>query len=132
MGKVKISDIATELGYESKEVIEKAKEMGLSRIKTASNVVTDEEAAAIYVYIKTGENTLKKVEKPKVKSADGEKSAPKKTKTTTKKDEKSESKTKSHAKSSTKTTKTTKTTTKTTTKKMQIKNQFQIQMTTQI
>ena len=114
MGKVKISDIATELGYESKEVIEKAKEMGLSRIKTASNVVTDEEAAAIYVYIKTGENTLKKVEKPKVKSADGEKSAPKKTKTTTKKDEKSESKTKSHAKSSTKTTKTTKTTTKTT------------------
>ena len=112
MGKVKISDIATELGYESKEVIEKAKEMGLSRIKTASNVVTDEEAAAIYVYIKTGENTLKKVEKPKVKSADGEKSAPKKTKTTTKKDEKSESKTKSHAKSSTKTTKTTKTTTK--------------------
>ena len=117
MGKVKISDIATELGYESKEVIEKAKEMGLSRIKTASNVVTDEEAAAIYVYIKTGENTLKKVEKPKVKSADGEKSAPKKTKTTTKKDEKSESKTKSHAKSSTKTTKTTKTTTKTTTKK---------------
>ena len=114
MGKVKISDIATELGYESKEVIEKAKEMGLSRIKTASNVVTDEEAAAIYVYIKTGENTLKKVEKPKVKSADGEKSAPKKTKTTTKKDEKSESKTKSHAKSSTKTTKTT---TKTTTKK---------------
>ena len=31
MGKVKISDIATELGYESKEVIEKAKEMGLSK-----------------------------------------------------------------------------------------------------
>ena len=114
MGKVKISDIATELGYESKEVIEKAKEMGLSRIKTASNVVTDEEAAAIYVYIKTGENTLKKVEKPKVKSADGEKSAPKKTKTTTKKDEKSEPKTKSKAKSSTKTTKVA---TKTTAKK---------------
>jgi len=42
MGKFKISDIATELGYknkkEVKEVIEKAKEMGLSRIKTASNV----------------------------------------------------------------------------------------------
>ena len=100
MGKVKISDIATELGYENKEVIEKAKEMGLSRIKTASNVVTDEEAAAIYVYIKTGENTLKKVEKPKTKSADSEKSAPKKTKTTAKKDEKSEPKTKSQTKSS--------------------------------
>ena len=115
MGKFKISDIATELGYknkkEVKEVIEKAKEMGLSRIKTASNVVTDEEADAIYVYIKTGENTLKKVEKPKTKSADSEKPAPKKTKTIAKKDEKSEPKTKSHAKSSTKTTKTTKTTT---------------------
>ena len=92
MGKFKISDIATELGYENKEVIEKAKEMGLSRIKTASNVVTDEEADAIYVYIKTGENTLKKVEKPKTKSADSEKSAPKKTKTTAKKDEKKVSK----------------------------------------
>lgn len=115
MGKVKISDIATELGYENKkEVIEKAKEMGLSRIKTASNVVTDEEAAAIYVYIKTGENTLKKVEKPKTKSADSEKSAPKKTKTIAKKDEKSEPKTKSKAKSSTKTTKVV---TKTTAKK---------------
>ena len=114
MGKFKISDIATELGYENKEVIEKAKEMGLSRIKTASNVVTDEEADAIYVYIKTGENTLKKVEKPKTKSADSEKSAPKKTKTTAKKDEKSEPKTKSKAKSSTKTTKVA---TKTTAKK---------------
>lgn len=114
MGKVKISDIATELGYENKEVIEKAKEMGLSRIKTASNVVTDEEAAAIYVYIKTGENTLKKVEKPKIKSADSKKSAPKKTKTTAKKDEKSEPKTKSQTKSSTKTAKTA---TKTTAKK---------------
>ena len=115
MGKVKISDIATELGYKNKkEVIEKAKEMGLSRIKTASNVVTDEEAAAIYVYIKTGENTLKKLEKPKTKSADSEKPAPKKTKTIAKKDEKSDPKTKSKAKSSTKTTKVV---TKTTAKK---------------
>jgi len=68
MKKVKISDIAKEVGYASKDVIEKAKEMGLDKIKTASNTVTIDVAAAIENYIKTGVNTLE-IEKPKEKPA---------------------------------------------------------------
>ena len=51
---VLIKDIADELGYASKEIIEKAQEMGFKKVKTASNKVSEEEAAAIYDYIQTG------------------------------------------------------------------------------
>lgn len=54
MGNVKISEIADELGYDSKEIIQKAQEMGFKKIKAKTNVVSDEEAAAIYEYIQTG------------------------------------------------------------------------------
>ncbi|MBS4275421.1 translation initiation factor IF-2 [Campylobacter vulpis] len=77
MAKVRIHEIAKELGYDSKDIIQKANELGLD-IKTASNAVEPEIAAGIYEYIqtktipaifkkeekKTSKN-LKKEEKPK-------------------------------------------------------------------
>ncbi|EAL4540385.1 translation initiation factor IF-2 [Campylobacter upsaliensis] len=81
MAKVRIHEIAKELGYDSKDIIQKANELGLD-IKTASNAVEPEIAAGIYEYIqtktipaifkkeekKTGKN-LKKEEKPKAVKA---------------------------------------------------------------
>lgn len=81
MAKVRIHEIAKELGYDSKDIIQKANELGLD-IKTASNAVEPEIAAGIYEYIqtktipaifkkeekKTGKN-LKKEEKPKALKA---------------------------------------------------------------
>ncbi|MDN2877647.1 translation initiation factor IF-2, partial [Campylobacter jejuni] len=54
MAKIRIHEIAKELGYDSKKIIEKANELGLG-IKTASNAVEPEIAAAIYEYIQTRE-----------------------------------------------------------------------------
>ncbi|CAG9469260.1 translation initiation factor IF-2 [Campylobacter upsaliensis] len=81
MAKVRIHEIAKELGYDSKDIIQKANELGLD-IKTALNAVEPEIAAGIYEYIqtktipaifkkeekKTGKN-LKKEEKPKAVKA---------------------------------------------------------------
>lgn len=66
---VLIKDIADELGYASKEIIEKAQEMGFKKVKTASNKVSEEEAAAIYDYIQTGILPGKK-SKPAKKSSE--------------------------------------------------------------
>lgn len=52
MAKVRIHEIAKELGYDSKDIIQKANELGLD-IKTASNAVEPEIAAGIYEYIQT-------------------------------------------------------------------------------
>lgn len=52
MAKIRIHEIAKELGYDSKKIIEKANELGLD-IKTASNAVEPEVAAGIYEYIQT-------------------------------------------------------------------------------
>lgn len=51
--KVKIMDIANEMGYPNKEVIQKANELGLD-VKVANSSVSEEEAAGIYEYIQTG------------------------------------------------------------------------------
>ena len=74
MGTVRISEIANELGYNSKEVLEKAIELGL-KVKTHSSGVSPEEAAALYTYIQTGEipEALKQKpekKKPTVKKAE--------------------------------------------------------------
>ncbi|WP_298785822.1 translation initiation factor IF-2 N-terminal domain-containing protein, partial [uncultured Campylobacter sp.] len=66
---VLIKDIADELGYASKEIIEKAQEMGFKKVKTASNKVSEEEAVAIYDYIQTGILPGKK-SKPAKKSSE--------------------------------------------------------------
>ncbi|KAA6226260.1 MULTISPECIES: translation initiation factor IF-2 [unclassified Campylobacter] len=73
MDKVRIHEIATDAGYSSKEVIEKANELGLN-IKSASSSVDPETAAAIYEYIQTNQipkNFLpKKSEKKTSKTAE--------------------------------------------------------------
>lgn len=53
MSRVKISEIANELGYPSKEVIEKAQELGL-KVKTHSDCISLEDAEKLYEYINTG------------------------------------------------------------------------------
>lgn len=53
MSRIKISEIANELGYPSREVIEKAQELGL-KVKTHSDCISLEEAERLYEYINTG------------------------------------------------------------------------------
>lgn len=54
MSRIKISEIANELGYPSREVIEKAQELGL-KVKTHSDCISLEDAEKLYEYINTGE-----------------------------------------------------------------------------
>lgn len=53
MSRVKISEISNELGYPSKEVIEKAQELGM-KVKTHSDCISLEEAERLYEYINSG------------------------------------------------------------------------------
>ena len=53
MSRIKISEIANELGYPSREVIEKAQELGI-KVKTHSNCISLEDAEKLYEYINTG------------------------------------------------------------------------------
>ncbi|MGP1450889.1 MAG: translation initiation factor IF-2 [Wolinella sp.] len=53
MSKVRASEIAKELGIKSKDVLDKAKDLGID-IKTASSAVSEEEAAELAEYILTG------------------------------------------------------------------------------
>ena len=63
--KVRVSEIAKELGIASKEVVEKAQAMGMEKIKTASNSVSMEEAEKIVNFIING--TPPAPPKPKVR-----------------------------------------------------------------
>jgi len=54
MGKVRIHEIADELGIKSKEVVEKARELGLD-VKTASSGVSPEDAQNIVNFVMKGE-----------------------------------------------------------------------------
>lgn len=53
MSRIKIAEIANELGYPSKEVIEKAQELGM-KVKTHSDCISLEDAEKLYEYINTG------------------------------------------------------------------------------
>jgi translation initiation factor IF-2 len=53
MSRIKISEIANELGYPSREVIEKALELGI-KVKTHSDCISLEDAEKLYEYINTG------------------------------------------------------------------------------
>ncbi|PAF53202.1 translation initiation factor IF-2 [Helicobacter sp. 13S00482-2] len=55
MAKVRLTEIANEAGRTPKEILEKAKEMGLN-VKAASSALSEEEAANLYEYITTGIN----------------------------------------------------------------------------
>jgi len=68
--KVRVHEIAKELGVASKDVLEKAKKMGLE-VKSAQSVVTMEQAEGLVNYIINGESTKepsKEKESPKAKS----------------------------------------------------------------
>ena len=111
---VKISDIAADLGYEGKEIVAKALELGID-VKNATSRVSVEDAEAIFEYTTSGVVPASIVQRQKkAKEAEAKKTAKKpaakKTtaKTTTEKtSEKSESKTGQKAESKTAAKKTT-------------------------
>ena len=111
---VKISDIAADLGYEGKEIVVKALELGID-VKNATSRVSVEDAEAIFEYTTSGVVPAIIVQRQKkAKEAEAKKTAKKpatkKTtaKTTTKKtSEKSEPKTAQKAESKTAAKKTT-------------------------
>lgn len=111
---VKISDIAADLGYEGKEIVAKALELGID-VKNATSRVSIEDAEAIFEYTTSGVVPASIVQRQKkAKEAETKKTAKKpaakKTtaKTTTEKtSEKSESKTVQKAESKTAAKKTT-------------------------
>ncbi len=63
MGKIRIHEIAKELGIKSKDIVEKAVEMGFE-VKAASSGVTPEEAENLINFILTGEKPTPKVSPP--------------------------------------------------------------------
>ena len=95
MGKVRIHEIADVLGIKSKEVVEKAKELGLD-VKTASNSVSPEDAQNIVDFVMKGELPASATTKksPVSKKEDRKKDS------TTKKSTKTDSKNKTQEKSS--------------------------------
>lgn len=68
MDKVRVHEIAKELGINSKEVVDKAAAMGLN-VKTASSSVSIEEAEQIMNYIMSGASAESSAPKPASKSA---------------------------------------------------------------
>jgi len=61
--KIKIKEVATEIGKSSKEIVEICKELGIKNVKAATSSVTPEEAMKISEYIQNPKS--KKEEKPK-------------------------------------------------------------------
>ena len=83
---VKISDIAADLGYEGKEIVAKALELGID-VKNATSRVSVEDAEAIFEYTTSGVVPASIVQRQKkAKEAETKKTAKKPTtkKTTTK------------------------------------------------
>jgi len=84
MGKVRIHEIADELGIKSKEVVEKARELGLD-VKTASSGVSPEDAQNIVNFVMKGElpasRAAKKSPAPKKEDSKKDLSAKKPVKT---------------------------------------------------
>ncbi len=68
MDKVRIHEIASELGLKSKEVVEKAQELGL-KVKAASSGVSLEDAEKLMEYIMSGAAPKKEVKEEKPKKA---------------------------------------------------------------
>lgn len=71
MDKVRVHEIAKELGINSKEVVDKAAAMGLN-VKTASSSVSIEEAEQIMNYIMSGASTETATPKTSAKTASSE------------------------------------------------------------
>ena len=111
MDKIRISQIAKELSKTSKEVLQKAQELGFE-VKTASSAVTATQADELYNYIMSGVNpnaTKDKVKEGAEEAQSGKVQANKKVEKEvkeTKKTTKDAKETKESAKTTTKTTKT--------------------------
>ena len=79
MGKIKIHELAKEIGMASKDVLEKAKSLGIDVTSHLSNV-TDEQATEIRnAYSKNNKNNVKKenkVENKKETKKDNKKDTP--------------------------------------------------------
>ena len=90
MDKIRISEIAKELSKTSKEVLQKAQELGFES-KTASSSVTTEQADILYNYILSGVN-------PVAQSQAKDSKESKKTAKTKKSTEETKSKTKKNQK----------------------------------
>ena len=75
--KVRVHEIAKELGIASKDVLDKAKKIGLE-VKSAQSVVTMEQAEGLANYIMNGEDE-KETSAPEVKPADTQSETPKET-----------------------------------------------------
>lgn len=107
--KVKINEIALELGLKPKDIMQKAAEIGIE-IKSTNSSVLESQAGDIYTYISTGIAP----KKPEPKTA-----APKKSESSTK----SKSKTKKEPKAESKKSESKKTESKKTTPKEEIKEE---------
>jgi len=77
MGKIRIHEIAKELGMSSKETVEKAVEMGFE-VKAASSGVTPEEAESLINFILTGEKNVPEIKKEEKASKVEKEEKPKK------------------------------------------------------
>jgi len=95
MGKIRIHEIADELGIKSKEVVEKARDLGLD-VKTASSGVSPEDAQNIVNYVMTGVLPVSAApnRSPAPKREDGEKEIVAKKSSKTESDKRSSQKSK--------------------------------------
>ena len=68
MAKIRISQIAKEIGKTSKEILQKAQELGFE-VKTASSAVTTEQAEELYNYVLSGKSVEIKTSKEETKKS---------------------------------------------------------------
>lgn len=68
MDKIRISQIAKEIGKTSKEILQKAQELGFE-VKTASSAVTTEQAEELYNYVLSGKSVEIKTPKEETKKS---------------------------------------------------------------
>lgn len=68
MDKIRISQIAKEIGKTSKEILQKAQELGFE-VKTASSAVTTEQAEELYNYVLSGKSVEIKTSKEETKKS---------------------------------------------------------------
>ena len=68
MDKIRISKIAKEIGKTSKEILQKAQELGFE-VKTASRAVTTEQAEELYNYVLSGKSVEIKTSKEETKKS---------------------------------------------------------------
>ncbi|NPA55246.1 MAG: translation initiation factor IF-2 [Epsilonproteobacteria bacterium] len=74
--KIKIKEVATELGKNSKEIIEICKALGIKNVKAATSSITPQEAAKVAEYIQNPTKEVPKKETPKEETKEEKTSSP--------------------------------------------------------